>query len=91
MNKVLLGVFLGAVLGVFDGLTALFTPDPAIRAGIVGIIVGSTGKGLAAGLICGLFARKGPFRKKSEIDSGRYRARPFPWISLCPLCCSWSA
>ena len=58
MNKVLLGVFLGAVLGVFDGLTALFTPDPAIRAGIVGIIVGSTGKGLAAGLICGLFARK---------------------------------
>jgi hypothetical protein len=58
MNKILLGVLLGAVLGVFDGLTALFTPDPAIRAGIVGIIVGSTGKGLAAGLICGLFARK---------------------------------
>src|SRR5260370_19434569 len=58
MNKILLGVLLGAVLGVFDGLTALFTPDPAIRAGIVGIIIGSTGKGLAAGLICGLFARK---------------------------------
>src|SRR5258707_14848356 len=59
MNKILLGVLLGAVLGVFDGLTALFTPDPAIRAGIVGIIIGSTGKGLAAGLICGLFERKG--------------------------------
>jgi hypothetical protein len=58
MNKILLGVLLGAVLGVFDGLTALFTPDPAIRAGIVGIIVGSTGKGLLAGLLCGLFARK---------------------------------
>ncbi len=28
MNKILLGVLLGAVLGVFDGLTALFTPDP---------------------------------------------------------------
>ncbi len=58
MNKILLGVLLGAVLGVFDGLTALFTPDPAIRAGIVGIIVGSTGKGLLAGLLCGLFAHK---------------------------------
>ena len=58
MNKILLGVLLGAVLGVFDGLTSLFTPDPQIRAGIVGIIVGSTGKGLVAGLLCGLFARK---------------------------------
>src|SRR5260370_19741802 len=52
MNKVLLGVFLGAVLGAFDGLTALFTPDPAILAAIVEIIVRSTRKGLAADLIC---------------------------------------
>ena len=58
MNKVLLGLLLGAVLGVFDGLTALWTPDPAIRAGIAGIVIGSTFKGLVAGLICGLFARK---------------------------------
>jgi len=58
MNKILLGVVLGAVLGVFDGLTSLWTPDPKVRAGIVGIIIGSTGKGLVAGLLCGLFARK---------------------------------
>lgn len=58
MNKVLLGVLLGAVLGVFDGLTSLLTPDPAIRQGLVGIVIGSTFKGLAAGFICGVFARK---------------------------------
>ena len=58
MNKVLLGLMLGAVLGIFDGLTALWTPDPAIRAGITGIVIGSTFKGLVAGLLCGLFARK---------------------------------
>lgn len=58
MNKVLLGLILGAVLGSLDGLTALWTPDPAIRAGIVGIVVGSTGKGLLAGVLCGIFARK---------------------------------
>lgn len=58
MNKVILGILLGAVLGVFDGLTALFTPDPQIRAGIGGIVVGSTFKGLVAGLLCGVFARK---------------------------------
>lgn len=58
MNKIVLGVLLGAVLGIFDGLTALWTPDPAIRAGILGIVIGSTGKGLLAGLLCGVFARK---------------------------------
>jgi hypothetical protein len=58
MNKILLGLLLGAVLGVFDGLTALWTPDPAIRAGITGIVIGSTFKGLVAGVLCGLFARK---------------------------------
>ena len=58
MRKILLGILLGAVLGVLDGLTALWTPDPAIRTGIVGIIIGSMGKGLLAGLLCGVFARK---------------------------------
>lgn len=56
MNKVLLGLILGAVLGVFDGLTAWFTP--AARAGIVGIVIGSTIKGLVAGVLIGVFARK---------------------------------
>ncbi|MBI2839931.1 MAG: hypothetical protein HYX75_16575 [Acidobacteria bacterium] len=56
MNKVALGVFLGGVLGVFDGLTAWFTPE--VRNEILGIIIGSTFKGVVAGLLIGLFARK---------------------------------
>jgi hypothetical protein len=56
MNKILLGVLLGAVLGAFDGLTAWFTP--AVRAEIVGIIIGSTMKGVIAGAAAGWFARR---------------------------------
>jgi hypothetical protein len=56
MNKVLLGLILGGVLGMFDGLTAWFTP--AARAGIVGIVIGSTFKGVIAGVLIGVFARK---------------------------------
>ena len=56
MNKILLGVVLGGVLGVFDGLTAWFTPEA--RAEIVGIVIGSTFKGILAGVLIGVFARK---------------------------------
>jgi hypothetical protein len=56
MNKVVLGLVVGGVLGVFDGLTAWFTPE--VRPQILQIIVGSTFKGLVAGLLIGLFARK---------------------------------
>ena len=56
MNKALLGLVLGGVLGVFDGLTAWFTP--AVRAQMVGIVIGSTVKGLIAGVLIGYFARK---------------------------------
>jgi hypothetical protein len=56
MNKVLLGIVLGAILGAIDGATAWFTP--AVRAGIGGIIIGSTVKGIIAGAVIGLFARK---------------------------------
>jgi hypothetical protein len=56
MNKILLGVVLGGVLGMFDGLTAWFYPE--VRAQIVGIVVGSTIKGLIAGVLIGVFARK---------------------------------
>ena len=56
MNKALLGLVLGGVLGVFDGLTAWFTP--AVRAQMVGIVIGSTVKGLVAGVLIGYFARK---------------------------------
>jgi len=56
MNKALLGLILGGILGIFDGLTAWFTP--AVRAQIVGIVIGSTVKGLIAGVCIGWFARK---------------------------------
>jgi len=56
MNKELLGLVLGGILGVFDGLTAWFTP--AVRAQLVKIVIGSTVKGLIAGVLIGYFARK---------------------------------
>ena len=56
MNKALLGLLLGGILGVFDGLTAWFTP--AVRAQLLGIVIGSTVKGLIAGVLIGYFARK---------------------------------
>jgi hypothetical protein len=49
-------VLLGGVLGIFDGLTAWFTPE--VRSEIVGIVIGSTVKGLLTGLLIGLFARR---------------------------------
>jgi hypothetical protein len=56
MKKVLIGVALGGVLGVFDGLTAWFTPD--VRSEIASIVVGSFFKGILTGLVAGFFARK---------------------------------
>ncbi len=56
MNKPVLGMVIGAVLGVFDGLTALLYPDT--RPLIASILMGSSVKGLVAGLLIGLFARK---------------------------------
>ena len=56
MNKVVYGLLLGAVLGAFDGMTAWFTP--AVRDQIMGIVIGSTFKGLVAGACTGYFAKK---------------------------------
>lgn len=56
MNKVLLGLLLGAILGAIDGASAWFTP--AVRNQLVGIVIGSTIKGLIAGVAIGFFARK---------------------------------
>lgn len=60
MNKPMLGLVLGGVLGVFDGLSALVSAphDPAVRAGIVGIVIGSTVKGLITGVLIGWIARR---------------------------------
>jgi hypothetical protein len=56
MSKPLIGVILGAVLGVFDGLTAWF--EPTVRNQLGGIVVGSTIKGIIAGVAIGFFAKK---------------------------------
>ena len=58
MNKPVLGLALGGVLGALDGLTALFSGGPEVKAEIVGIVIGSTFKGLVAGVLTGWFARK---------------------------------
>ena len=56
MSKPLIGIVLGAVLGAIDGLTAWFTP--AVRDQLGGIVIGSTIKGIIAGVAIGFFARK---------------------------------
>lgn len=57
MNKPVLGMMLGGVLGIFDGLSALVSA-PETAPGIVGIVIGSTIKGLITGVLIGWFARK---------------------------------
>ena len=56
MNKVVLGLLVGGILGIFDGLSAWFTP--AVRAQLLTIVIGSTVKGLIAGILIGYFAKK---------------------------------
>ena len=56
MSKPVLGLLLGGILGVFDGLTAYFTPE--VRNALVGIVIGSTVKGLIAGLSIGFFSKR---------------------------------
>jgi hypothetical protein len=56
MNKIVYGLILGGILGVFDGLTAWFTPD--VRSQLLMIVVGSTIKGIIAGVLIGFFAKK---------------------------------
>jgi hypothetical protein len=57
MSKTLLGIVIGGVLGIFDGLTALISA-PEVAPEIVSIVIGSTVKGLIAGAAIGFFARK---------------------------------
>src|SRR3982751_4619615 len=58
MNRIIVGILAGGALGILDGLTAWFTPEA--RPQMIGIVVGSTVKGLVAGAIIGAFARKVP-------------------------------
>ena len=56
MNKPVFGLLLGGFLGIFDGLTSWFTP--AVRDQLFQIVIGSTIKGIIAGVLIGFFARK---------------------------------
>jgi len=56
MNKIVFALVLGGALGLIDGLTAWFTPE--VRPMLAQIVVGSTIKGVVAGVLIGLFARK---------------------------------
>jgi hypothetical protein len=60
MKKPVFGMLLGGALGIPDGLSALVSAgdDPNVRAGIIGIVIGSTVKGLITGLLIGWFARR---------------------------------
>lgn len=58
MKKPVFAMLLGGILGVFDGLTALISGGPEIPSQIGVIVAGSTIKGVIAGLIVGLVARK---------------------------------
>ena len=56
MSKPIIGLLLGGALGIFDGLTAYFTPEA--RDQLLGIVIGSTVKGLVTGIAIGFFAKK---------------------------------
>lgn len=57
MNKPMLGLVLGGVLGALDGLTALVSA-PEVAPQIMTIVLGSTFKGLVAGVLIGWIARR---------------------------------
>jgi hypothetical protein len=57
MKKPVLGLVLGGILGIFDGLTALISA-PEVAPAIAGIVIGSTFKGIIAGVAIGYFAQK---------------------------------
>lgn len=56
MNKIVVGLVSGLVLGAIDGATAWFTPE--VRSMMTSILVGSSFKGMLVGVLSGWFARK---------------------------------
>jgi F0F1-type ATP synthase assembly protein I len=56
MNKIVVGLLFGLVLGAIDGATSWFYPEA--RPLMTGIMVGSSLKGMVVGLLTGWFAHK---------------------------------
>ena len=57
MSKTAFAMVIGAVLGVFDGLSA-YVSEPEVRPVILTIVAGSTFKGVVTGLLIALFERR---------------------------------
>lgn len=68
MKKVLLGLLSGALLGLLDGLSALFVPEAEGMLAV--IIVSATVKGIINGLLVGLIARKTEGLGKNVLAGG---------------------
>ena len=66
MKKWILGILLGGVLGIFDGLSA-WVSAPEVRKDIVGIVIGSTFKGVIAGALIVWYAHRVPSLSKGII------------------------
>jgi hypothetical protein len=56
MSKPMLGILVGAGLGILDGLSAWFSPEA--RPMMITIVAGSTLKGIVTGALAGLIARR---------------------------------
>jgi len=56
MNKIVVGLLAGLILGAMDGATAWFYPET--HSMMAGIMVGSSVKGMIVGVLSGWFARK---------------------------------
>ena len=56
VNKILVGLIFGLVLGALDGATAWFYPET--RPVIGSILIGSSFKGMVVGILSGWFARR---------------------------------
>src|SRR5687767_5091810 len=65
MNKPVLGMVVGGVLGLFDGLSAWIEPDA--REMMAVIVTGSVIKGVVTGLAAGIIAR---WRRSTALGIG---------------------
>jgi hypothetical protein len=57
MNKPMLGLVLGGVLGLLDGFSSLLA-SPEVKPMLTAIVIWSTAKGLVTGVLIGVVARR---------------------------------
>jgi hypothetical protein len=76
----MVGILVGGFLGILDGLSAWFYPEA--RPLILAIVIGSTLKGLATGLVAGFVAR---WRRSTALGIGAGVAAGFGLSSLAAI------